>query len=116
MDLAFLAPRADHDPGLHATRVVIGEQAAGCRTFIIRVRADHEQHHARLTTALGDARRLHVPSSLCVPSTMGHPATAMAVWLPRPSHVSFHQSLCVWICCVKALSTARKHHPLTGHS
>ena len=23
-----------------------------------------------------------------------------------------HQSLCVWICCVKALSTKLKHHPL----
>src|SRR5712692_11309009 len=89
MDLAFLAPRADHDPGLHATRVVIGEQAAGCRTFIIRVRADHEQHHARLTTALGDVKGLHIPSSLCVPAATGRPATAMAAWPPLPSHISF---------------------------
>src|SRR5712691_3073994 len=85
MDLAFLAPRADHDPSLHAPRVVIGEQAAGCRAFIIRVRADHEQPHARLTTAIGDARGLHVPSSLGVPAATGCPATAMAA--PTVPHI-----------------------------
>jgi hypothetical protein len=52
MDLTFLAPCADHDPGLHATPGVIGEQTASRRAFIIRVRSDHEQHHARLTAAI----------------------------------------------------------------
>src|SRR5262244_1389623 len=89
MDLAFLAPRADHDPGSHATRMVIGEHTAGRRTFIIWVRADHEQPHARLTTAIGDARGLHVSSSLCVPAATGRPATAMASWPPLPFHASF---------------------------
>src|SRR6266581_319174 len=80
MDLAFLAPRADHDSSPHATRMVIGEQAAGRRAFIIGVRTDHKQPHVRLTTTIGDARSLHVPSSLGVPAAATpsyrlHPST-----------------------------------------
>src|SRR5262249_30848813 len=43
--------------------MVIGEQAAGRRAFIIGVWTDHEQPHTQLTTAISDARGLHVPSS-----------------------------------------------------
>src|SRR5206468_5240937 len=73
MDLAFLTPRADHDPSLHATRVVIGKQTASRRTFIIRVWANHEQRHTRLITAIGAASDLHVLSSLCTPFGLPSP-------------------------------------------
>src|SRR5258705_5295523 len=29
----------------------------------------------------------------------------------RSGHWLIYQSLCVWICCVKAISTKLKHHP-----
>src|SRR5215475_2037176 len=67
MNLTFLTPCADHHPGPHATCGVIGEQAAGCRAFIIRMRADHEQRYAWLMTALGAARCFHILSSLSCP-------------------------------------------------
>src|SRR4029453_7713274 len=85
MDLAFLTPRADHHPSPHATRMVIGQQTASRRTFIIRVWAQHEQRYTRLTTAIRAARDLHIPSSLRVPAATGHPSTAVGVsQVPSP--------------------------------
>src|SRR5207249_4678885 len=90
MDLAFLTPRADHYPSLHATRVVIGKQTASRRTFIIRVWANHEQRHTRLITAIGAASDLHHPSKWIVAVTRGTwPTTRVVCPCPVRSSAIF---------------------------
>ena len=45
MDLTLLAPGADHNPGPHISRTVIGEHPAGRGAFIVRVWSDCQQGH-----------------------------------------------------------------------
>jgi len=63
MNLTLLAAGADHNPGPHISRAVIGKHAAGRGAFIVRVWPDCQQGHGLRTRSIRGNRLIYCPSS-----------------------------------------------------
>ena len=63
VDLTLLASGADHNPGPHISRTVIGEHPAGRGAFIVRVWTNCQQGHGLRAKFIRENRPVYCPSS-----------------------------------------------------